>query len=53
MKVTYHHFAYAGQEDEASGPQGSAEVQEPGGKRWMGFAMFTFHWQNTMWKSLR
>lgn len=48
MKVTYHCFAYTEQEDEASGSEGSAEVQESGGKRWTGFAMFTFYWQNAI-----
>lgn len=53
VKVTYHSSDYAGEEDVASGGQGTAVVQEPGGRRWTGFAMFSFYWQKaTWWKRL-
>lgn len=32
MEVTHHWFCLHGTEDEDSGPQGNAEVQEPGAK---------------------
>lgn len=46
-------ICYTEQEDEPVALKEMQKYKSLGGKRWTGFAMFTFYWRNAMWKTLR